>query len=188
MIIGIDIDDTLTETFDHMIPCVAEYFGVSADELRQRNISYNNLPEEWKEEELKICKKYCDSIIEDTPFKTDAAWAMQKLHEQGHKIVIITARTTAFYSDPYKTTIKELANGGIVYDKLICTLDKASACTAEKVSLFVDDTIANCEAVSQVGIPVLVMNSKVNKSMETSFDRVSNWSEVLEKIADGEKK
>ena len=111
---------------------------------------------------------------------------MQKLHEQGHKIVLITARTTAFYSDPYKTTIKELANGGIVYDKLICTLDKALACTTENVSLFVDDTIANCEAVSQVGIPVLVMNSKVNKDMETRFERVSNWSEVLEKIADGE--
>ena len=51
MIIGIDIDDTLSETFDYMLPYVAEYFGVSADELRKRNISYNNLPEEWKGEE-----------------------------------------------------------------------------------------------------------------------------------------
>ena len=183
MIIGIDIDDTLTDTFDYMLPCVAEYFGVDAEELRRRNISYNNLPEEWKEEEFKICKKYCDSIIEDTPFKSDSAWAVQKLREQGHKIVIITARTTEFYTDPYKTTINELAKGGIVYDKLICTFDKASACAAENVSVFIDDTISHCEAVSQIGIPVLVMNSKVNKDMETKFDRVFNWSEALEKIA-----
>ncbi len=29
----------------------------------------------------------------------------KKLKEMGHRIVIITGRTTDFYTDPYKTTI-----------------------------------------------------------------------------------
>ncbi|MBP3470564.1 MAG: hypothetical protein J6K26_13750, partial [Lachnospiraceae bacterium] len=113
----------------------------------------------------------------------DSAWALRKLHENGHRIVIITARTTAFYTDPYKTTREELAKGGIIYDKLLCTMDKVSACVDEQVSVFIDDTIANCEAVSKLGIPVMVMNSKANKNSETTLDRVSNWTEILERIA-----
>ena len=41
MNIAIDIDDTLTDTFDYYIPFVAEFFGADADELRRKNISYN---------------------------------------------------------------------------------------------------------------------------------------------------
>lgn len=182
MTIGIDIDDTLTETFDYILPYVAEYFHVDADDLRKRNISYNNLPQEWKREELEFCKTYFDHIVADTPFKPDSAWALRKLHEDGHRIVIITARTTDFYTDPYKTTREELAKGGIIYDKLLCAMDKVTACADEQVSVFIDDTIANCEAVSKLGIPVMVMNSKANKDIETTLDRVSNWTEVLAKI------
>ena len=41
MNIAIDIDDTLTESFDHFMPCVAEYFGVDIEELRERKIQKN---------------------------------------------------------------------------------------------------------------------------------------------------
>ena len=187
MIIGVDIDDTLTNTFDYILPYVAEYFGVSEQELREWKISYNNLPDKWKSEEINFCKAYFDRVIEDTPFKPDAARGINCLRALGHKIVIITLRTEDFYTDPYDTTVKELSNGEIVYDKLICTLDKVSACAAEGVSLFIDDTLANCAAVSQaLGIPVLVMNSKANEDIETNFLRVSDWEEVVEYIVSSE--
>lgn len=182
MNIAIDIDDTLTDSFDYFLPFVAEYFGTDPNTLRAGNISYSNLPEEWKKDEIGFCKTYYDRVVADTPFKPDAAWGVARLQELGHKIVIITGRTHAFYTDPYKTTEAELANGGIVYDKLICTLDKASACVAENISVLIDDLPANCAAVASKGISALVFSSKANKDEKTSYTRVENWAEAVEAI------
>ena len=182
MNIAIDIDDTLTESFDYFLPFVAEFFGADVNELSEKNISYSNLPKEWKKDEIEFCKTYYDSVVADTPFKPDAVWGVNKLRELGHKIVIITGRTDAFYSDPYKTTIKELENGGIVYDKLICTLDKANACIEENISVLIDDMPANCASAVSIGIPALLFDSKANREIKTEYIRVKNWIKVVEAV------
>ena len=48
MNIGIDIDDTLTNSFDFFQPYVAEYFNVGVDYLKENSISYSNFPDNWK--------------------------------------------------------------------------------------------------------------------------------------------
>lgn len=52
MNIGIDIDDTITDTFDYLMPFIAEYFNADINYLKKNNISYCNLPEEWKRKKL----------------------------------------------------------------------------------------------------------------------------------------
>ena len=74
MNIAIDIDDTLTDSFDYFLPFVAEFFGADINEMKDKNISYSNLPDEWKQKEIEFCKTYFDRIAADTPFKPDAAW------------------------------------------------------------------------------------------------------------------
>ena len=182
MNIAIDIDDTLTESFDYFLPFVAEYFGAEVNELKEKNISYSNLPVQWKKDELGFCKTYYDRIAADTPFKPDAAWGVQRLRRLGHKIVIITGRTKAFYTDPYKTTVEELQKGGIVYDKLICTLDKASACVEKNISVLIDDIPANCDAVVNRGIPAIVFAGKGNQDAQTEYLRVDNWADAVEAV------
>lgn len=182
MNIAIDIDDTLTESFDYFLPFVAEYFGTDPEDLRARNISYSNLPDAWKKDELGFCKAYYDRVVPDTPFKPDAAWGVSKLRELGHRIIIITGRTGSFYTDPYRTTEEELHNGGIVYDKLICTLDKASACTAENISLLIDDLPANCARAAEIGIPALLFTSRANRNEAVPFLRVKNWAEAVDAV------
>ena len=183
MNIAIDIDDTLTDSFDYFLPYVAEFFGVNKDDLIAKNISYSNLPPEWKSQEIEFCKTYYDHIVADTPFKSDAVWGVNQLRKLGHKIIIITGRTKDFYSDPYKTTKEELAKGSIIYDKLICTLDKANTCIQEKISVLIDDLPANCDAVAQKGIPAILFNSKENQYIQTKFQRVSNWDEAIKAIS-----
>ena len=182
MNIAIDIDDTLTESFDYFLPYVAEYFDVDEETLRKQNISYSNLPKEWKKDEIGFCRAYYDRIVPGTPFKQDAAWGVKRLRELGHRIVIITARADALYTDPYQTTEQELANGGICYDKLICTFDKAKACVEEEISVLIDDSLTHCDAASEKGISTLLFSSKANQYEETEHIRVSNWEEVIEKI------
>lgn len=183
MNIAIDIDDTLTDSFDYFQPYVAEYFGAELRTLRERGISYSNLPPEWKRDELGFCKAWYDRIAADTPFKPDAPWGIRTLREMGHRIVIITGRTTAFYTDPYKTTAEELAKGGIVYDRLICTLDKASACRGENIALLIDDLPANCAAAAEIGTPALLFDSPANRDADVPFQRVSSWKGVIDAVS-----
>ena len=178
MNIAIDIDDTLTNSFDYFQPYVAEYFGSTLAYVKDNNISYSNLPDEWKIDELGFCKKYYDRIVVDTPFKEEAAKTVKKLRSLGHKIIIITGRTTAFYTDPYKTTTEELNRGNIEYDKLICTLEKGKACKEEKIDILIDDLIHNCEAAEKIGIKAILFTSKANQGIETQLPRLENWNDI----------
>jgi uncharacterized HAD superfamily protein len=188
MNIAIDIDDTLAESFDYFQPFVAEYFGVDTEEVRRRNISYGNLPPEWKSRGLDFFRTYYDRVVPDTPFKPDAAWGVAELKKMGHRIVIITGRSTAFYTDPYKTTTEELEKGGIVYDKLICTLEKGRACREERIDVLIDDLPANCDAAVKEGASAILFTSKANREEETIYPRVSDWQGVIEQILAMEKR
>ena len=178
MNIAIDIDDTLTDSFDYFIPFVAEFFGVSVDFCVKNNISYSTLPDEWKEREPEFCKAYYDRVVAYTPFKKDAADTVRRLRAEGHKITVITARNDSMYTDPYRTTRAELENGNIEYDKLICTLDKATACVNEHIDVLIDDSAANCTAASRKGISVILFASKANRGADIPFRRVKSWLEL----------
>jgi len=63
MRIGIDIDDTVTYTFEHLQPYIAEYFGVPVEELIEKNISYSTLPPEWNKLETQFGRACYDKTI-----------------------------------------------------------------------------------------------------------------------------
>lgn len=83
MNIAVDIDDTLTNSFEYFMPFVAEYFGSDYEELKRKNMSYNRLPEGWKDQEYAFGRKYYDSTVAATPFKADAAWGCRSLKRWG---------------------------------------------------------------------------------------------------------
>ena len=180
MNIAIDIDDTLTDTFEYLMPFVAEFYEKDLEELQRNNISYSNIPMEWRRYEWDFEKSYYDKVVVRTPFKKDAARYVNLLHQMGHKIVIITGRTKSFYTDPYGTTEKEMKNGNIVYDKLICTLDKNQACLDEQIDVMIDDLISNCDSVASVNITPILFNSQANMHLNTGYVRVNQWNDVIE--------
>lgn len=185
MKIGIDIDDTMADTFDYLMPHIAEFFNVDIKYLKDNNISYSNLPKEMKERELEFAKKYYDKVIPSTPFKFKVAEYIGKIKELGHEIIVIMARDKTLYTDEYKTTIEELKNNDIRYDKLICDFDKAKVCRIEKIDLFIDDSIENCNKVNELGIKTILFNSKGNIKDKTNLDRIDSWEEIYEKIKNG---
>ena len=184
MRIGIDIDDTMTETSDYLRPYVAEFFNLDINYLEDNNISYSNLPEELRSRSLEFAKTYYDKVIVDTPFKPEVSEYIDKIRELGHEIIVITARDKNMYTDEYKTTSQELEKHNIHYDKLICDFDKATICKEEKIDLFIDDSIPNCTRVNEVGVEVLVFNSNINKHIKTNLHRVYNWKEVYDIVKD----
>ena len=145
----------------------------------KKNISYNTLPDEWKKQEFALGKAYNDKYIPDAPFKPDAAWGLRELRKQGHKIFIITARTDDYYDDAVKATTLELNNGGIAYDKLICTADKAGACVAESISILIDDAPFNCQAAKEAGITPILFESKAYPNAGKDFLHAADWKQAV---------
>lgn len=161
MKIGIDIDDTMTDTFDYLMPYIADFFEVDIKYLKDNNISYSNISKEMKEREHEFARKYYDKVIPNTPFKPKVAEYIDKIKGLGHKIIVITARDKTLYTDEYKTTIEELKNNNIHYDKLICDFDKAKVCKNEKIDLFIDDSISNCNKVNELELKLYCLTVKV---------------------------
>lgn len=180
--IGIDIDDTLTNTFDYLIPAVAEFYNMDIDYLKEHKISYTSLTPEMKEKELEFARTYFDKLIPNTPIKPDAAEYIRKIKKLGHKITIITARSNIFYEDSYKLSAEYLTRNGILFDELICSFDKAGVCKEQNIDIFIDDSIRQCNTVKSVGIKTLLFVSKINEENE-EHQKVYTWQDVYHYIA-----
>ena len=179
--IAIDVDDTISNTFEYRIKYVSEFYNIDEKYLEENDISYSTLTKEMKEKEIEFSKKYFEKVALNVPIKEDSIHYINKLKEDGHNIIVITARDTFFYKDPYKTTKAYLNKFDIPFDKLICNSDKVKECKNNNIDLLIDDSNHNCENVSKAGIKVLMFACKSNKNIH-NFNKVYNWKEVYDYI------
>ena len=112
----------------------------------------------------------------------DVVSVLNKLKEDGHKIIIITARTYEEYDDPYKISYEYLKKNNIPFDKLIVNAkDKASTSVLEGIDLFIDDNTLNCKAVLSKGIETLQYDTTFVKPSK-NLKRVYSWEEVYKVV------
>lgn len=186
MNIGIDIDDTITDTFDFLIPYVAEYFSLDVNYLKENNISYNNLPIEYKHREKDFGLSVFGKILLDVPVKKDAVKFINKLRDKGNRIIIITARDKSIFTDPDGITRRQIEKLGINYDKIICTFDKKQACLDENINILIDDSINTLESVKDVVEDICLFNSKSNINKNVPIKRFDNWEKLYTYISSKE--
>lgn len=182
MIIGIDIDDTICDTFKTFLPKICEKCNLDMEELLNKKINYEYfLLHEDKNVYNETCK-----LINDTapylPLKEGAKDYIRKLHENGHKIIFITARSNRTFLDPYKTTEEYLNKNNIYYDKLIVGhYNKEDLCKEENIELFIDDSIEHNKRISELGINTILFEASYNIDC-TDYKKVSSWKELYEYI------
>lgn len=197
MIIGLDIDDTITDTLSVML-AYAEKFTLEdlGREIEIKEISSDMLDpyyvqtlHSWnKEEELKFFQKYYKNMVEETMPFFFAVDIINKLRAEGHKIVLITARwdeiTDYGLLEADKVTTAWLKKHGIEYDKLIVNAgNKGEAAEAEKVDVFVDDSLKNCLSVVSKGIKTFIMDNRCNtNSNAEGITRVFSWPHLEHEI------
>ena len=181
MTIGIDIDDTITHTYEMLLPMVAIRYGISLSELNKELPTYKKMKktlpdfDNFLTESLPVCARL-------TPMRTDALEIIKKLKEDGHKIVFITARNPEEYKDPYKISYDFLQVNNVPFDKLLVNIKrKDQQCLLENVDLFIDDNNDNCRAIHKVGVDVLQFGTIFTRKLE-NIDRVENWQEVYNYI------
>lgn len=194
MIIGIDIDDTITDTYEVMFNYAQEYtVNVLKKEpiIKEVNLcnthSYIEALYDWTEEEDKeFWKLYYEKNLKEVKPKTLALECLQKLQKEGYKIILITARIQPnnYHLDVQNETEKWLERNNIPYDKLIINgRHKEKIAQEENIDIFIDDSFHNCQAVSDVGIKTYIMDTRVNRGLDTkNIERVYSWPHVYMKL------
>lgn len=182
MRLGIDVDDTITNTYECVIKEIAEYYKIDYNELLNKNLKYTSFfdNDEFPKYDYFVVDKFSD-ISPKVPIKTDALEFLSKLHDEGNEIIFITARHYGEYNDPYNITFNYLNKHNIPFDKIIVgALDKAKVCVESNIDLFIDDSISNCEKVIELGIDTLLFDARFNS--ESDLTRVYNWKDVYDLV------
>lgn len=187
MKIGIDIDDTLTEIEDELLNAAYQYakdLGKTVYNHREQFLDRHNDGSIYKEvfgfntDELKYFLSTIQENITNAAFpRSGAVEIIKKLKDNGHHITIITARDSEFHEDPYNQSKTWLDKHGIMYDKIIVNArDKKKACKQENIALLIDDSIGNCERVSEIGVDTIRICKP--KNIEIYRPSFSNWEEI----------
>ena len=196
MNIGIEIDDTLTDIRDKLNLAAEKYANELGKENKNEEDKYvednNNgnvyqIKYGFTYEEL----KYFLSVIHEGITKKEeprknCVEIIRKLHNEGHKIYIITARDSEFHEDPYKLSKDWLDKNNIYYDELIVNArNKLEVCQRKNIDLFIDDQLANCTKLSEAGIKVIRI-TEYNDIQHGDIINKKNWNEIYNYIKEME--
>lgn len=177
MNIGIDIDDTITYTYETLLPIINMKYGMQFNKLLKQNPSYGMLHNVLPNFKSFAMDNY-STMAKIVPVRDGVVDVLNKLREQGHKIIFISARNNMEYNNPYDISLNYLKLNNIPFDKLIVNVnDKAKECILQDIDLFIDDNTKNCKAVKGRGIETLQFGTiftPVNKHLK----RVNSWEEV----------
>lgn len=181
MNIGIDIDDTITNTYSVLLPMIAIKYGMDINKMLSQRPTYNFLNKTLPNYDL-IKPDIFPAMAKIVPLKEGVVEILNKLKEEGHKIIFISARNRKEYLDPYKISLDYLKVNKIPFDKLIVDChDKGKECVINGIDLFIDDNTGNCTSVKNKGIPTLQFDAPFNQD-QNKFKRVCSWDEVYDVV------
>lgn len=168
MKIGIDIDDTITDTRS----CVFAYKKIAYPNRNPREMLSNDLFCEFM-------TKYELDIHKNAKLKENVVENIQKLHNN-NEIIIITSRDIKSES----VTKEYLINNNIPFDQIYFSINEKGD-LAQKLGLdfFVDDHNFICHQMSKVGIKPIKMHREDEKS---EFLEFTNWNDITNYILNTE--
>lgn len=189
MNIGIDIDDTITNSSDVFIKYARMYnkihnisYKINAFELDQ-NKAFGWSSENQKE----FVSLYLKQILKEASPKQNVIETLRTIKKLGCNIILITARKDSEVSGMYDFTKKWLIDHNIIFDKLIVNCDdKLEKCIDNNIKLFIDDNYFTCKKICDcTKIKVLMYETNYNKEYSNlDLKKVQNWKEILNIIID----
>jgi len=183
MKIGIDIDNVISNFNDTLL---TEYL-LHDKELRNSGIINKNADYirkgmfDWNEnEETNFYKNNIERIAKKLGVIECAKEYIDKLHDDGHIICIITGRDNGEYTEPYNMTKKWLEDNNIYYDDLILTdaydkHAKTKQCLEHNIDIMIDDSVSICSDCVENGITTILMDTPYNRY--SNIQRVKSWKE-----------
>ncbi len=182
MRIGVDIDDTITDSWECLIPHYAKMFDIDENILHQSRPYYNSIKDKISlDEYYKVMLPVYDKVIPNVHLKKDVKEVIDKLYDLGHTVIFITSRG-ADHTNAYEVSKEFLDKYQIKYEKIVTGCkDKAEACQKEKIDLFIDDSVKHCRSVNKLGIDTLLFETYYNKDY-SELKHIKSWNDIYEYI------
>lgn len=190
MIIAVDLDGVVFDS--------EEYFRVYAHlydlhtvkhGLKVKSVADPTTRHEWDKATIdEFYEKYTEEILTKAPIKPGAKFVLDKLKEQGHKLICITLR--GYYRECERSvTEMRFKNEGIVFDKIFyAEKDKLATCLKEKVDVIIEDNVNTISKISQSGIKCFHFGSfLLNECVNENVTQVQNWADIYESVLKLEK-
>ena len=191
MNIGIDIDDTISNTYEIMFNDAQKYtiekLGRNG-QIYKENLKTHMYCKEmhnWTDKETAdFLDEYYESIMKEVKPIKYVSEIIKKLKDEGNTIYLITARFQNEKFDIEKVTKEWLRNNKIIYDKLFLNCDtKTNIVKKNNIDIFIDDSFKNCKEVSQMGVKTYLFNNLANEDFEDeNIERVYSWPHLYQEI------
>lgn len=186
MRIGIDMDDTITNSYDLIIELLGKVYNKDSNKIKEAGTNYYEImaDEENYPNYKELAYKNFETLLSKASLKTGAREVINKLHDEGNEIIIITARNNREYLTPYVTTYMYLVKNDILFDKIYVNVEeKGIFCKKHNIDIFIDDSEINCKSTIDNDVNTLLFDNSFNRN-NTSMRRVLNWDEVYKIISD----
>lgn len=189
MILGIDIDDTITKTTEQTDIFAKEYTEKVLN--REFSINLDTYDPMWvqaaygwtKEDEKGFWNLYYEKDMDMVKPKENAIEVINELYKN-HEIILITARWDYESGIIKKITEDWLERHDVHYHKLFINhVDKRKISMENNIDLFIDDSLKTCREIESIGIKTLLMTSRRADKIDVgSIIKVNSWDEILQKI------
>ncbi len=168
MRIGIDIDETLTDTEKSFNNVIKKY-----------NVKFSKkYSEKWNEDEkVYLLSNFIEEILSNAVLKEGSKKAIDLLNNMGHELIVITARNNE-YSNNIEAITRNLIRENKLKFSAIYFNQKIKSDIAKKlnIDLMIDDSVEVYKNMKKENIDCILFG-----------DKIQNWSEVLEYIKGKEK-
>ncbi|MBE6154229.1 MAG: hypothetical protein E7163_01460 [Firmicutes bacterium] len=168
MVVGIDIDDTISDTSLSAAKYLTKY--------NNKVLDYHNLSLEDYDE---FAKLYIENIMSEAPLKEGVKEAFEYLHNKEYTIIIITARNLKYSDNIYDITKEYLKTNRLKYDKILFDREKKGLDANNLgVDIFIDDKERVLDDVSKYGIDCIRITRDKNSKHKTFI----NWFDIIKYI------
>lgn len=183
MRIGIDLDGVVIDS-ETTFRTYEEIFAI--ENLNNKKIVNIEEPKyqtryDWSKEEWEMFnQKYLLKAAQESNLMGGFKEIYKKLKEQGHEMIVITARG-GFFEEMKDDAIRILNENGIVFDKYYWKIEnKVEICEKENIDVMIDDDYKIIKQISDAKIKTLYFrDTNLKKLEETEFiHEVNNWGDI----------
>ncbi len=190
MIIGIDLDGVVYNS-EFWMQAFAEIFDIENGGNGIVDSSENSISKRygWDDEfARKFRLKYLPIQMKECPLMPYAKETLQKLKDNGHKIIIVTSRGSVDKSH-IEITQNRLKKDKIPFDELYFSKEnKVTICKNKGIDIMVDDTPTIIEQLANENIKCLYFkNGNTRDITNNNVKTVLNFGEVFRQIYNLEK-
>ena len=169
MNIGIDIDDTMSDTTKLANAILHNEYP---------NLNIKDYHELKKKDFIKFCELHLSEIQKYMILKDGVVETLKFWKNKGYKIYIITARGSKGMDFLIPITLEFLKNNNIPYDEILFKQErKGNACKNKNIDIFIDDKEKVLDEVKKKNPNIRTIRF-LNKMEVSKHESIRSWFEI----------